>query len=323
MTDLSRRAFAFALPALSLAAGATAPLGGALAQQSPVAGRPALPVSQIKLGRFTVTALADGFADMPFAFFTGRTPQQIEAAAAAQFAARSSGIRLVFNQYLIEDGERRILVDTGPAGAFGKTGDLPSALQSVGVTRDMIDAVIVTHMHVDHIGGLVAGGRRNFAKAEIYADRRDIAYWTDGAKRSAAPDFLKSSFDASADLVRLYPKLQAIDGEREIVRGVSIIDLAGHTPGHIGVRVQDGGKSLLMVSDMLFHPSLHPVAADIGFVFEQDPAAAQAMRARFFTRAAEEKALIAATHMPFPGLGHIVSESGRMRWLAAEWAHQG
>jgi hypothetical protein len=64
-----------------------------------------------------------------------------------------------------------------------------------------------------------------------------------------------------------------------------------------------------MVSDMLF-PVVHPSAADVGFLFEQDRPAAQAMRARFFPRAAEEKALIAATHMPFPGLGRIVSDDG-------------
>ena len=61
----------------------------------------------------------------------------------------------------------------------------------------------------------------------------------------------------------------------------------------------------------------------VNFLFEQDRPAAQAMRARFFPRAADEGALIAATHMPFPGLGRIVSESGRLRWLSAEWAHQG
>ncbi len=123
-------------------------------------------------------------------------------------------------------------------------------------------------------------------------------------------------------MVRLYPRLQAVDGERQISRGVSIVDLTGHTPGHVGVRVEDAGRSLLMVSDMLF-PVVHPAAADVGFLFEQDPAAAREMRARFFPRAAAEGALVAATHMPFPGLGRIVSDGGRLRWLAAEWAHQG
>ena len=322
MTMLSRRAFAFAAPALSIAAGAVLPAGRAVATPVAAVTTAVPPLAQISIGRFKVTALTDGFADMPFSYFVGRSPKEIEAAAAGQFAARPGGIRLVFNQYLIEDGNRRILIDTGPAGLLGESGKLPSALKAVGLAPEDIDAVIVTHMHRDHIGGLVAGGRRNFSNAEIYIGRREVAHWTDPAQRAAAPDFLKSSFDASAELIRLYPKLHAIDGERSIVPGVSTIDLAGHTPGHIGVRIEDGGKSLLMVGDMLFHPSLHPAATDIGFIFEQDPEAARAMRARFFPRAAEEKALIAATHMPFPGLGRIVSDQGRLRWMAAEWAFQ-
>jgi glyoxylase-like metal-dependent hydrolase (beta-lactamase superfamily II) len=323
MTDLSRRSFALGLPAASLTAGMLMPSRPVLAQARGAAPRTVAPVAQIAVGRFTVTALADGHADMPFGYFTGRAPAEIEQAAASAFAAKPGGIRLVFNQYLIDDGERLILVDAGPAGAFGKTGQLFRALASIGVTPEAIDAVIVTHLHVDHTGGLVAGGRRNFPSAEIYADRRDVTHWTDPARRAAAPDFLRSSFDAAAELVRLYPRLQATDGEREIVRGASIVDLSGHTPGHIGVRVQDGSQSLLMVSDMLFHPAIHPVAADIGFVFEQDPVAARAMRARFFPRAAEEKALIAATHMPFPGIGRIVPDGQGLRWLPAEWALQG
>ncbi len=326
MTTMSRRAFALSLPAATLAGAAL--VGGAVEWPRAAAARTGaavgavLPLAQVEIGRFTVTILSDGWADMPFNYFPGRTPEQIEAAAATQFAARPEGVRIVFTQYLIDDGERRILVDSGPAGAIGDTGRLPSALAAIGVTPESIDAAIVTHMHVDHMRGLVAGGRRVLPNAELYVDRRDVAHWTDPAKRAAAPDFLHSSFDTAADLVRLYPDLQATDGEREIARGISLVDLTGHTPGQIGVRVEDDGRSLLMVSDMMFHPSLHPVADDIGFIFEQDPAAAQAMRARFFPRAAEEGALIAATHMPFPGLGRIVRDGGALRWLPAEWAFQ-
>jgi glyoxylase-like metal-dependent hydrolase (beta-lactamase superfamily II) len=319
MAKLSRRAFALGLPALTLSASGLH-LRPALAR---VQTRTVPPLAQFAIGRFTVTALAVGFADMPFSFFTGREPKEIEEAAAALSAARSSGIRLVFNQYLIDDGERLILVDTGPAGAVGRTGQLPAALDTLGVRLDQIGAVVVTHMHLDHTGGLIAGGRRNFPAADVYVDQREVAHWTDPARRAAAPDFLQSSFDAAAEVVRLYPRLQATDGERQIARGVSLVDLTGHTPGHIGVRVEDGGRSVLIVSDMFFHPSLHPGSSDIGFVFEQDPAAARAMRARFFPRAVEEKAFVAATHMPFPGLGRIVSEDGRLRWTAAEWALQG
>lgn len=321
MPELSRRAFASGLP-LAVAGGGLLPL---ITPAAGVAAAPKVasvtPLAQIRIGRFTVTALTDGYADMPYTYFPGRTAAEVEQAATAQFVARPSGVRFVFNQYLIEDGERRILLDTGPAGSIGQTGALPQALAALGLKRDQIDAVIVTHMHEDHMGGLVGGGKNNYPNAELYIDRRDITHWTDPAKRSGAPDYLQNSFRMAGEVVRLYPRLQAIDGEREIVRGISIVDLTGHTPGHIGVRIEDGGQSLIMVSDMLF-PVVHPGATDVAFVFEQDLPAAKAMRDRFFPLAASEGALIAATHMPFPGLGRVVSDRGQLRWQVADWALQ-
>ncbi len=320
MADLSRRAFAGMLP-LGMVGGSVLPmLAPGVAVAASVAG-PVTPLAQIRLGRFTVTALTDGYADMPYTFFPGRTAAQVEQAAVAQNVARPSGVRFVFNQYLIEDGQRRILIDTGPAGSIGKTGALPQALAAIGVSPDQIDAVIVTHMHQDHMGGLIAGGQTVFPKAELYIDRRDVTHWTDPAKRSAAPDYLQTSFRMATDVVRLYPRLQATDGAREIARGISIVDLTGHTPGHIGVRIADAGQSLIMVSDMIF-PVVHPAATDVAFLFEQDRAAAKTMRDRFFALAAAEGALIAATHMPFPGLGRIVADRGELRWQVADWALQ-
>ncbi len=333
MPRLSRRAFASGLP-LGLAGGSllgSGLIGGGpsriLAATPGIAATPTAPVSvtplaQIHIGRFTVTALTDGYADMPYSYFPGRAAAEVEQAAVAQFTARPSGVRFLFNQYLVEDGERRILIDAGPAGSIGQTGALPRALDAIGVPLDRIDAVIVTHMHQDHMGGLIAGGRNNYPNADLYIDRRDVKHWTDPAKRSGAPDYLQTSFRMAEEVVRLCPKLQAVDGERELVRGLSIVDLTGHTPGHIGVRIEDGGQSLIMVSDMIF-PVVHPGATDVGFLFEQDRAAAQAMRDRFFPRAASEGALIAATHMPFPGLGRIVADRGQMRWQVADWALQG
>ncbi|KQY16765.1 MBL fold metallo-hydrolase [Rhizobium sp. Root73] len=327
MPQLSRRAFAGALP-LGLIGGSV--FGGSLlgsassraaTQAAAAAPVEVTPFAQIRIGRFTVTALTDGYADMPYDYFPGRSAPEVEKAANAQFTARPSGVRFLFNQYLVEDGQRRVLIDAGAAGSIGQTGQLPQALAALGLKPDQIDAVIVTHMHQDHMGGLVLGGKNNYPNAEVYIDRRDVTHWTDPAKRNGAPDFLQPSFKMAEDVVRLYPRLQAIDGEREISPGISIVDLTGHTPGHIGVRIEDGGKSLIMVSDMIF-PVVHPAATDVFFLFEQDQAAAKAMRDRFFPLAASEGALIAATHMPFPGLGRVAADRGEMRWQAADWALQ-
>lgn len=122
-----------------------------------------------------------------------------------------------------------------------------------------------------------------------------------------------------AAAVAAYPRLQRIDGDRALTPFVSTVDLAGHTPGHTGFRVADGGQTLLIVGDALFDPSLHPGRDDLGIVFEPDPAAARAMRARLFPRAAEERAQLAATHMPFPGLGRIERDGGALRWAPADF----
>ncbi|MDP9789590.1 MBL fold metallo-hydrolase [Agrobacterium tumefaciens] len=322
MPNLSRRAFASALPFGLLGGGLIHGAQALAATPEPVTTLASVtPLAQIRVGRFTVTALTDGHADMPYTFFPGRDPAEVERQAVAQFTARPSGVRFLFNQYLVDDGQRRILIDAGAAGSIGQTGNLPQALARLGLQLDQIDAVIVTHMHQDHMGGLIAGGKNNYPNAEVYIDRRDVRHWTDPAKRSGAPEFLQTSFQMAEEVVRLYPRLQAIDGEREIVPGVTIVDLTGHTPGHIGVRVEDEGKSLIMVSDMIF-PVVHPGATDVFFLFEQDQAAAKAMRDRFFPRAASEGALIAATHMPFPGLGHVLADRGQIRWQVADWALQ-
>lgn len=316
MTNLSRRAFAVALAAAPFAV-SRSDIAVARSETTPAS---IIPHARLNIGRFEVTFLSDGFIDFPFALFTGATPEQVEQAAASHFAARPTGIRAGFTVWLIRDGEQLILVDTGPAGTVSKTsGRLPAALAAIGVNPASIDAVIVTHMHVDHIAGLVAGGRPSFPRAEIYIDQRDVAHFTDAAMASNAPDLLKSSFAKAQEVVSLYPRLQRIDGERQIVRGISTVDLAGHTPGHIGVRIEDDGQSLMLVADMLFHPAAHPALPGLGILFEHDKVAADASRARFFQRAADEKTFLSATHMPFPGLGRIVKDCSNLRWMAADW----
>lgn len=318
MVGLSRRGFAAAIAALPFAA--TAP--GALHARS-TGLLPRLPVTaRYRIGRFEVTVISDGYIDFPFDLFTGVTPDQARAATAAVHAAGVNGVRGSFSTWLVNDGERLVLVDSGPAGTVSPTsGWLPGTLDRLGIAADDIDAVILTHGHIDHIAGMVAGGRNTYPNAEVYIDRRDVVAFTDPSVEARAPEIVRSSFDAMRALVELYPRLQRIDGPREILRGLSVFDLSGHTPGQIGVRIEDGSESLSLVSDMLFHPAAHPALPGFGIVFEMDKAAADAARARFFPKAAEDGGLLAATHMPFPGVGRIVKEGASLAWLPADWSY--
>jgi len=320
MTRITRRRLNLGLAAV--AALAATPLSGMAQSDKSKVAPPT--ISRRKVGKVEITALSDGFVDIPIGVFTGAPTPEIEKAFAKHFARRPDGTyRLGFTQWLIDDGDRLVLIDSGYAGATKTTGHLADVLAVLGVEAKDIDAVLITHMHDDHTSGLVTSeGKPAFPDADVFIHRDDVAYFTDETRAAAAPDILKRSFAVGKQVVAL-PRLQRYDGERSLTPAISAVDLRGHTPGHMGYRISDGGESLMIVGDALFHPAIHPGRTDIGIAFEPDPAAAAQMRKKLFPRAVEEQALLAATHMPFPGFGRIVREKDGLIWAPADWELSG
>jgi len=306
----------------SLAAAATAsalPASYALAR--PPGGLASVPaIAQMKIGRVTVSFLSDGVFDAPSAWFTGAPEAEIEQRLRARLGNDGKSLRVNITTWLIDDGERLVLVDAGvPKGAMPGTGRLPAALKALGVAPEQIDVIALSHLHFDHVGGLLADGKPALPGPEVLVPRADAAFFTDPAALNAAPDFLKDNFALVGAVLGTVPRIQRIDLDRQITPFVSTFDLRGHTPGHTGFRISDGGQTLLLVVDTLFDPAFHPSNPDIRIVFETDAEAAKAMRTRLFARAVEERALVAATHMPFPGLGRIERDGASLRWIAADF----
>jgi glyoxylase-like metal-dependent hydrolase (beta-lactamase superfamily II) len=113
---------------------------------------------RVMLGDFEVTALSDGTVKLPVRdLLTRTTPARVDAALKRSFLANP--VETSVNAYLINTGSKLVLVDTGAAGLFGPTlGSLQANLKAAGYQPEQVDEIYITHMHPDHVGGLV--GRR-------------------------------------------------------------------------------------------------------------------------------------------------------------------
>lgn len=90
----------------------------------------------------------------------------------------ASTVETSVNAYLVKTGDKLILVDAGAAGNFGPTaGQLTKSLAKAGYSPDQIDAVLITHVHVDHVSGLMDGDKLVFPNAAIYISKPEAEFW--------------------------------------------------------------------------------------------------------------------------------------------------
>jgi glyoxylase-like metal-dependent hydrolase (beta-lactamase superfamily II) len=105
-----------------------------------------------------------------------------------------------------------------------------------------------------------------------------------------------------------------------ILPGIGAVATYGHTPGHMSFHVADAGQSLYICGDAANRPELFLAHPDWHFVFDVDGPAASASRRRLFGRAADERALVVASHFPFPSFGHVARAGEGFRYVPVEWS---
>jgi glyoxylase-like metal-dependent hydrolase (beta-lactamase superfamily II) len=319
MSALSRRSF---LASSMLAAGCAA---------LPVAGRAAAPAAKAqgpgiyryKLGDFQLTALYDGIWHIPIddKFVRNASAAAVNEALAAAFLPPSV-LPISFTALLVNTGDRLVLIDTGTAGQItDSAGFMNANLDAAGITPGLIDTIVISHFHPDHIDGIkTKDGGKVFANAEILVPEPEWKFWMDDGNMSRATGAVNRYFlNARRIFKDIAKEVRPFQPGAEIVPGIVSLPAYGHTPGHTAFGIYSANKSMLAMSDTAREPWLFVRHPEWQPSYDMDGLLAAKTRAVMLDRAAADRMLVEAYHFPFPACGHIVKSGAGFDLVPAMW----
>lgn len=290
--------------------------------EAPLASGQAPGWYRMKLGSFEVTALSDGTVKLP----VDQLLSNVKPATVQQMLARAylkAPVETSVNGYLVNTGAKLVLIDTGAAGLFGPTlGKLVANLKASGYQPEQVDEIYITHMHPDHVGGLVADGKPVFPNAVVRADTREGGFWLDQANMDKAPADAKGFFQGAMASLNPYVaagKLKAFDGETALVPGIRAMPARGHTPGHTVYVVESEGNKLVVWGDLMHVAAVQFAMPQVTIAFDTDPKAAAPQRQKHYADAAKKGYFVAVAHVSFPGIGQLRADGKGYEWLPANY----
>lgn len=307
---------------MGLVAAATLGFSAAAVASAPQVKSQAPGFYRMTLGDFEVTTVFDGvlFLD-PNSLLTNTKPGQVDALLAKRH--QKSPVETSVNTFLINTGTKLVLIDTGAGSLFGPTvGSLLTNLKAAGYSPEQIDDICITHMHGDHLGGLVSNGKRTFPNAVVHVDKAEADYWLSQANLDKAPAAAKGSFQAAMSVLKPYQeagKLQAAEGGAQIAPGIRSIAAHGHTPGHSLYSVESKGEKLVLWGDLLHVAAVQFPEPAVTIAFDTDSPAARTQREKALAEAAAQGYWVGIAHVSFPGLGHVNADGKAYTWVAAEY----
>lgn len=236
-------------------------------------------------------------------------------------------LNLDVNTLLLKIGGELVLVDTGAGNLFGPTlGKMAERLAAAGIQPAQVTAVVISHAHGDHFGGLLDGeGKPVFTNATYFASKTEVDFWTgsdpDLSKLRVPPENRKVFLDnARRYLGAIKGRLTPVMPGKKIVEGLEVVDAPGHTPGHIALLVSSGKEALLHAVDTVHHALMfaHPEWTS---AFDVDPKMGADTRRRVLDRTAADGLRVLGYHLPFPGIGHVRTvKGGGFEWLPEPWS---
>lgn len=281
---------------------------------------------RMQLGDFEVTPLSDGTIPQDVVkLLTNARPGQIDQLLKQHYV--TTPVETSVNSYLIKANDKLILVDAGTADAFGPTlGQLTKNLNNAGYRPEQIDAVLITHIHPDHTGGLMEGDKMVFPNATIYISKPEVAFWLTEESKNKAPEGLKFYFQNAEQKVGPYlkaGKVKTFEYGSELFPGITTIASPGHTPGHTFYAVESKGQKLVFWGDIMHVAAVQLTDPSITIQYDVDPKAAAFQRKKAFTDAAKHGYWVAGDHISFPGIGHLRAEGSKYVWAPINYSTYG
>lgn len=301
MPHLTRRSALFAAAALPLAGLAPRP---ALARADKL-GPASAGFHRFALGDFEITTLLAGsrLNDSPRETFGLNVSDEVFAAASAAAFVPTDKAMNFFTPTLVNTGDTLILFDTGLAPDA-----ITATLAGAGVTPDQVDVVVLTHMHGDHIGGLMAGAGPTFANARYVTGATEHNHWSGAGNEG---------FDTK---VRpLNDKMTFLDDGGSPASGITALAAFGHSPGHMAFMLESRGRQLMITADTANHFVWSLAYPDWEVRFDADKPAAAATRKKVFGQIAADRIPFIGYHMPFPGLGFVEARDSGFRYVPASY----
>lgn len=317
---MNRRTALGAIGGASLASLAVTGMSRSVRAAAPPLGAVRPTYYRFQLGGFEVTTLLDGAIQLegPHPIFgQDQSPEAVQQLAEANFLPATQ-MEIVFTPVVVNTGSELVLFDSGnPTERRPGAGNLVATLQAAGIDPGQIDVVVITHMHPDHIGGLMADGAPTYPNARYVTGETEYDFWSKDEHLSGATEAAAKL--VQANVVPLADRIAFIKDEGEVVPGIRGLDAFGHTPGHMVYHIESDGRRLLLWADTANHYVMSVQRPDWQVAFDVDKEAAAATRKRVFDLATADRIPVTGYHMPFPAVGYIDRTGGEYRWVQASY----
>lgn len=276
-----------------------------------------------QIGNTQITALLDGTNYLPPSMFKGLSNAEKTEILKKYSAVNEKGIQTSINAFIINTGKQLIMFDSGAASCFGThLGSIYSNLNASGYEPTQVNDIFLTHLHPDHVCGITNNGKANYPNASLHIAKTEYDYWLSPDTVKKLPKDKQAGFIATVEKIKvaLEPyenakKVKVFSDKALRFGTVEFKPSFGHTPGHYSFKLDADGQEVVFIGDIVHSHSLQFEKPETAIEFDIDPQAAVQTRLQYFAQYAKDGQLIAAPHLPFPGLGYIYKNGPSYQWM--------